>query len=121
MANYSNTFNLTKKQIYILFTLVKGNDDGSFLDIDQLLENLPYETTKESIQFSIRALVKHGLIEKKPTETRRGRKRRPLAPTLVGFNAMNGRSDATILTPAGFDYGVLYPSLDKSQVNNDKA
>lgn len=30
--------------------IVAGNDDGTNLDIDQILEALPYDTSKESLQ-----------------------------------------------------------------------
>lgn len=79
---------LSKKQIAILQTLVKANPDGSFLDLNELLDGLPYRTTKESIQFSVRALEKRGLIEKKPLEQRRGQDRRVLAPTIAGYAAV---------------------------------
>lgn len=65
----------TRKQVEILETIRKGAPDGDFLDMDMLLEMLPYETTKQSMQFSIRALIRRGLIEKKGTELRRGRNR----------------------------------------------
>ena len=41
--------NLTRKQVMIVDTILKGNPDGTWLDIDQLIENLPYETSKDSI------------------------------------------------------------------------
>lgn len=55
--------------------IVAGNDDGTNVDIDQILEALPYDTSKESLQFSLRALVNKNCIKKMPTETRRGRAR----------------------------------------------
>lgn len=80
---------LSKKQIAILRILVRANPtDGTFCDLDELLDRLPYKTTKESVQFSIRALEKRGLIEKKPLETRRGQGRRVLAPTIAGYSAV---------------------------------
>jgi hypothetical protein len=72
---------LTTKQTQILDAILRGNPDGSWLDLDQLLEKLPYKTTKGSMQFSIRALVKHALIDKKPLELRRGQSRVVFAPT----------------------------------------
>lgn len=65
---------LSEKQKTILKVIQKGID-GDFVDLDQLLELVDYETTKQSMQFSIRALVNRRLIEKLPTETRRGRAR----------------------------------------------
>lgn len=80
---------LTQKQIQIMATIVKANPDGSYLDLDQLVENLPYRTTKESMHFSLRALIKKGLLEKKPQEVRRGRVRNIIAPTLLGLETMH--------------------------------
>lgn len=78
--------NLTQKQAVILDTIIKGNPDGSWLDLNQTLEKLPYETTKDSFQFSIRALVGKGLIEKKGLEFRRGQNRVVYAPTLRAYD-----------------------------------
>lgn len=51
---------LTDKQKDIIKTLNLGYERGHLLDPDELLEVLPYKTTKQSIQFSIRALIKRG-------------------------------------------------------------
>ena len=75
---------LTTKQRALMGVIVAGNDDGTNLDIDQILEALPYDTSKESLQFSLRALVNKGCIQKMPTETRRGRARVIYAATAYG-------------------------------------
>lgn len=80
--------NLTSKQQQIMRTVVRANPDGSFLDLDQLIENLTYKTTKASMHFSIRALEEKGLVEKQPTEIRRGRSRAIIAPTINGLERM---------------------------------
>jgi len=86
--------NLTGKQNWIMQILTKGNQDGSFCDLDELLEQLGQEfdwhTTKQSLQFSIRALIKRKLIYKVGTEKRRGRNRVVLAPTFMGYQVMRG-------------------------------
>jgi hypothetical protein len=51
---------LTDKQKDILRTIYLGHDRGHLLDLDELLEVLPYKTTKQSMQFSLRALIKKG-------------------------------------------------------------
>ncbi len=51
---------LTDKQKDIIKTLNLGYERGHLLDLDELLEVLPYKTTKQSIQFSIRAPDKKG-------------------------------------------------------------
>ena len=52
---------LTDKQKDIIKTLNLGYERGHLLDLDELLEVLPYKTTKQSIQFSIRALIRKGI------------------------------------------------------------
>jgi len=81
---------MSSKQYQILDVLIRGNPDGSWIDIDQLLERLPYETTKPSIQHSIRILMRKGLMERKNIERRRGSDRRLLAPTMKAYTTMRG-------------------------------
>lgn len=78
--------NMTQKQCQITDIILRGNPDGSFIDLDQLVERVPYKTSKDSMHFSIRALIKHGLIEKKPLEHRRGQDRCILAPTARAYS-----------------------------------
>lgn len=69
------TFRLTNIQICILSAIMKGDGDGGFADIDQIIDRLPHKPSKASLQFSLRALCKRGFIEKKGLEKRRSRKR----------------------------------------------
>lgn len=82
---------LTEKQIQIMSTVIRANTDGSFLDMDQLVEKVPYNTTKESMQFSLRALIKKEMLDLKPREVRRGRLRKVIAPTVTGMESMKLR------------------------------
>ncbi|MBY7190999.1 hypothetical protein [Escherichia ruysiae] len=77
---------LTDKQKDIIKTLNLGYERGNLLDLDELLEVLPYKTTKQSIQFSIRALIKKGLVEKGHTRQRSDNRyhRRTLGLTTLG-------------------------------------
>lgn len=79
---------LSDKQIALMIAVAKGDGAGDFADIDQVLERLPYKTSKQSLQFSIRSLLKRGLLERKPIEVRRGRARRPLALTPRGYSML---------------------------------
>jgi hypothetical protein len=77
---------LTSRQMIIMELVLRGNGkdpDGRFIpiDLDQLLERLPYETTKQSMQFSVRALIGRGMLEKGARQNRRGRSRVTLCPT----------------------------------------
>lgn len=81
---------LSPKAFEIMKVIIRGNPDGTWLDLDQLLERLTYKPSKASIHFSIRALVSRGLIEKKDPEERRDAVRRVLAPTSRGIRECRG-------------------------------
>lgn len=78
--------NLTVKQISIMRVIAAGNagevenSDRSRVDLDQLLDRIDYETSKASIQFSIRSLIKSGMIVKSD-DRRRGRLHVTYVPT----------------------------------------
>lgn len=80
---------LTQKQIELLRVIGARNPDGGAVDLDQILERLTYETTKQSLQFSVRALIAHNLIQKDAPEKRRGRTRTVISLTEQG-ELMNG-------------------------------
>lgn len=95
MAEYTpRRTTLSTKQIQILVEVQKGsvNDLGEAapIDLDQLLERLPYKTTKESMQFSIRALIRRGMLEKAGNESRRGRSRVLYRLTDYGVKTITG-------------------------------
>lgn len=76
---------LTEKQKAILALVIAANVDGP-IDFDQIIERVPYLTTKESMHFSMRALVAKDLVQKGPTEIRRGRSRRLYMPLPLGVH-----------------------------------
>lgn len=80
---------LTDKQEAVLTVVVKGNPDGSFCDLDELIQRLPYVTTKASIQFIVRNLIGKGLMEKKPAERRRARRRVVISATPDGYELLS--------------------------------
>lgn len=79
---------ISAKQREVLSCIVRANPDGTWLDLDQILERLTYAPTKAALQFTVRQLVERGLAEKKPEEFRRGFDRRVLAPTLKGYEVL---------------------------------
>ena len=79
---------LSPKQKEIMSVVMKCNSDGSFLDLDQILDTLAYVTTKASLQFSLRALIGRGLIAKAPREKRRGQQRAVIAPTELAYKRL---------------------------------
>lgn len=93
---------LTIKQLELLSTIGRRNPDGGATDLDQLLERLSYRPSKQSIQFSIRALIAHGLIQKDPPEKRRGRTRTLISLTETG-QMMVGKSKVSVVEPLSDD------------------
>lgn len=87
----SDPHRLTHKQYLILSTVIDGTVDDELkpcpLDIDQLLERLPYRTTKASIQFSLRTLESRRLIVRE-YEKRRDRRHALIIPTKLALKAM---------------------------------
>lgn len=71
--------NLTAKQIELIRVISEQS-----CDLDEILERVRYQTTKQSLQFSIRALIGHGLIGKNGPEKRRGRMRQVIKITELG-------------------------------------
>lgn len=76
--------NLTPKQVGVLLTINRENDDKSLVDLDQIIERQDYETNKPSIQFIIRNLVEKELITKSGTEVRGGRRKVLFKTTALG-------------------------------------
>lgn len=75
---------LTTKQLELIKIIAAGNPDGTIADLDEVMERLSYKPSKESLQFSIRALIAHGLIIKAGSEKRRLRRRVLIGPTELG-------------------------------------
>ncbi len=86
---------LTDKQQNVLTVIVKGNANGSFCDLDEIIQRVFYATNKQSIQFIIRNLIGKGMIAKKETEKRRSRRRIILCPTKSGYEFVSRKRNAT--------------------------
>lgn len=105
MSDAANRDFLTDKQYKILTVLCHGNgkdDEGTLIpcDMDELLERVAYRTSKCSMQFSVRALVKRKLLTK-GSELRRGARRVTFIPTricmqIMGFNDPSWIEDADL-------------------------
>jgi len=92
---------ITRKQAEILSLVCLGNRaEGhelvSWIDMDQLVNRLSYEASKQAIQCSIRVMEKRGLVARGDQELREHRLRRVVRPTTLGVE-MNQRQ----LTPGG--------------------
>jgi Fe2+ or Zn2+ uptake regulation protein len=83
---------LTDNQLKILKVLQDKNDDGSYVDLDQLLDKLSVEydwlTSKAALQWSLRKLIDLDLVERLGTDVRRHRSRRMLRLTELGTKVM---------------------------------
>lgn len=67
---------ITNKQHVILSLIEAKNADGTEIDFDELMERIPWKTTKESMQFTLRSMIAKRLIEKGELERRRRARRR---------------------------------------------
>jgi DNA-binding MarR family transcriptional regulator len=104
---------LTTKQIALLAVIAKGNGPDQPMDLDEILDAITYETTKQSLQFSIRALIARGLIYKKGVEKRRGRQRQVIAATTAGkVIAFAGTPAAASVPGASVASAILETDLD---------
>lgn len=105
---------LTPYQLEILRHL-QGADPSLPLDFDQLLEKLSWAPSKESAQFSFRALVAKGLIAKSDTHhLRRGRKRVCYLLTAAGAQALDPRLVVEMpkVTPPDGGKGAAAPKVN---------
>lgn len=88
---------LTPNQTEVLKVVAAGNDDGSQTDLDEIIERVSYRPSKAAIQFTIRSLIGHGLIEKVGSEKRRDRKR-----VLIGITDLGRHFAAAASRRPGF-------------------
>lgn len=97
-----DTAPLTRKQEHLLQVIMKGAEDGGHLDMDQCLEKLAYETSKQSLQCSIRHLEKRNLVRRE-YEHRRGRKRAVLCITGYGLKRFDVNTEEFDIILEGFE------------------
>ena len=50
---------LTMRMFLIIEEVKKRNPDGSLLDLDQLIERVDYDVTKQAIQHTLRYIAAH--------------------------------------------------------------
>lgn len=87
---------VTAKQVAILRELVKRNPDGSYLDVQELIQRCAPGTTRGAMICSLRHLHMHGLIREDELVTRRGRRVRTYAAT---------QKAVTMIRPSGLPAG----------------
>jgi predicted transcriptional regulator len=86
---------LTEHQRDVLEIIFRGNPDGTFVDMDQILERVTRRTSKESMQFTLRSLVAKKLVMKHQRERRRFRSRVVYSPTAECYQTLRNELDRT--------------------------
>lgn len=93
---------LTSHQRNVLEIVCAGNksDDPTLalIDLDELLAVCAHRTTKNAMQFTIRALVHNGMMQKMERVARRGRMRAVYQATEVGKDLVKERNAVTVPT-----------------------
>lgn len=76
----------TDIQRNVMDLVIRGNSDGTFADLNQLVERSPHKPTKDAMRSTIRFLVKHGMVETEHKQ-QRGARRMIVKPTIKGYQA----------------------------------
>lgn len=79
---------LTIRMIMILELVMQRNGDGSLKDLDQIIEEVDYEVTKQAIQHTVRYLIQRRMMVKAGTEKRRGRRRITYRATDLAYRVL---------------------------------
>lgn len=86
---------LTPHQYEVLKIVIVGNDSKDptliLADLDEILERVTRKTSKQSIQFTIRALIHNGMMTKAGRLARRGRQRVTYEATDQGIAVADDR------------------------------
>jgi hypothetical protein len=91
-SDYGNNLSLTEKAIEALRVISNAENNGMPIDLDTVLSRLAFHPTKQAFQFTLRALIKRGLVEKVGTAVIRGKRRRLLKITMLGLHKMHSDS-----------------------------
>lgn len=86
---------LTEHQRNVLEIIFRGNPDGTFVDMDQILERITKRTTKQAMQFTLRSLSVKDLIMKHERQRRRLRSRIVYSPTAGSYEKLRQELDKT--------------------------
>lgn len=119
-SGYNLAQNLTSKQYMIMVCICDGNgknEAGEFeaIDLDQLLERVAYRTGKDSMQFSIKALIRHGYV-KKDYAKRRNAKRVIYIPTKSGKQIMGYIPLSYVSSATGVEDTYSWNSASQSNI-----
>jgi DNA-binding PadR family transcriptional regulator len=104
---------ITDNQLELLKFVAGREADGALADLDQVLEKMSWGPTKESIQFTIRAMIAKGFIEKSGLQSRRGRNRVCFKANEKGKQVLDPRARLPKAgEPEPFVPGSLEPEMD---------
>ena len=103
---------LTPYQTEILDLVRDGCVKNEPVDLDQLLDTLSWKPTKQSLQFTIRALIAKNVMAKTDCIVRRARKRVCFILTLEGMAVYDPREPAPVLKKE--DMEVLIQEVNES-------
>lgn len=84
---------LTRKQAALMKVIMAGNIDAkgnriSWCDYKQILDRLPYKTSRDSLMCSIRILDQQGWISRAGKELRNGRAMQTVQPTAAALRIL---------------------------------
>ena len=83
-VEYASNYPLYPKQVEALRVIANEANGNAPQDLDTILSHMTYAVTKQSFQFTLRSLIKRGLVEKVGRKTIYGRSRRMLKVTELG-------------------------------------
>ena len=79
----------TPFQKQVMDVIINGTGQGDWADIQQIIDLLKSRhgkvTTRDNLQFVLRRLDKHGMIQRGTTEIRRHKRRSVIKPTVEGI------------------------------------
>jgi hypothetical protein len=105
---------VTAYQMEILTAVQRCAGEGFDMDLDQLVDTLSWQPTKQSLQFSIRALIAKRMLTKTGFQVRRGRKRVCFRLDSEGLAVLDPRGVAPAAAPTG--PGSLVPGVSTDLV-----
>lgn len=85
---YGTNYPLTWKMVEALKVISNEENDHAPQTLDEVLSKLPYKVTKQAFQFTLRALIKRGLVRKLKRVKRDKKSRRMLQITPIGCHKL---------------------------------
>lgn len=93
-AMYGVNYPILPKALAALETISNEKNGHEPQTLDEVIKNLPYEVTKPAFQFTVRALMRRGLIEKLNRKNIGGRSKRLLRITPLGLHKIQSEKES---------------------------